>query len=116
MSPPCLEVASLKAPQEIPSQPKPKNRAATAQAPLADASADLSPPGQIKATPLTLLQANLLMAMLAGFWARKGDGHPGPDLIGRGLILLNVIVEWERIRKSCAGKDPAAKEASRKPG
>jgi hypothetical protein len=73
-------------------------------------------PGQIKATTLTLNQANLLVAMRAGFWARKGDGHPGPDLIARGLIQLNLIVEWERIRKSCAGKDPPAKEASRKPG
>ena len=84
--------------------------------PVANAPADLIQPGQIKATTLTLVQANLLVAMHGGFWARKGDGHPGPDLIGRALILLNVIVEWERLRKSCAGKDPPAEEASRKPG
>ncbi len=48
---------------------------------------------------LTLLQANLLVAMLGGFWARQADGHPGPDLMGRGLLILNVLVQWERIRK-----------------
>ena len=86
------------------------------EASFADGPADKSQPGQIKATTLTVLQANLLVAACAGFWARKGDGHPGPDLMGRGLIQLNGIVEWERIRKSCAGKNPPAKEASRKPG
>src|SRR4029079_19247596 len=37
---------------------------------------------------LTLFQANLLVAMLAGFLARKGDGHPGAKLMGEGLMIL----------------------------
>ena len=64
-------------------------------------------------TPLTLFQANLLVAMLGGFWGRKADGHPGPDLLGRGLILLASLVRWERLKaarppSSPAGKDPPA--------
>ena len=54
--------------------------------------------------------------MLGGYWARKDDGHPGPDLMGRGLILLNEIVNWERMKRSRAGNDPPGKELSRKPG
>lgn len=60
---------------------------------------------------LTLFQANLLVAMLGGFWARKSDGHPGPDLLGRGLILLGALVKWEDSRqkphlRKARGKDP----------
>lgn len=62
-------------------------------------------------TPMTLFQANLLVAMLGGFWGRKSDGAPGPDLLGRGLIELATLVWWERLQSkrpstSCAGKDP----------
>jgi hypothetical protein len=64
-----------------------------------------------------LFQANVLVAMLGGFWARKADGHPGPDLLGHGLVILNVLVEWER-RKSRAfeklrpPKKPATSEVN----
>jgi hypothetical protein len=71
-------------------------------------------PSDIKPA-LTLLQANLLVAILGGFWARKADGHPGPDLIARGLLILNVLVKWERIKKM-RPKNPSAKQAARKPG
>src|SRR5450756_1093708 len=47
----------------------------------AGAPAVPSQPNEVPAK-LTLFQANLLVAMLAGFWARKADGHPGPDLMG----------------------------------
>jgi len=73
-----------------------------------------SQPSQVKSA-LTLLQANLLVAVLGGFWARKADGHPGPDLIARGLLILNALVKWERIKK-VRPKNPLAKQAARKPG
>jgi hypothetical protein len=72
-------------------------------------------PSEINST-LTLLQANLLVAGLAGFWARKADGHPGPDLMGRGLLMLNGLVNWERIKKKRARTKAPAKQARRKPG
>ena len=70
-----------------------------------------SPTVQSQTSQMSLLQANLLVAMLAGFWARAADGHPGPDLMGRGLIILNILVEWERRRKERAGKDPPTRGA-----
>jgi hypothetical protein len=54
--------------------------------------------------------------MLAGFLGRKSDGHPGPDLIGHGLILLNFLVEWEKWKKELAPQPRSAKDARRKPG
>lgn len=77
----------------------------------AAASADRPKPAQCA---LTLFQANLLVAMLGGFWARRADGHPGPDLMGRGLMLLRTLVEWERLKKTFLPKDP--KQPRRKPG
>ena len=62
-------------------------------------------PSEKKPT-LTLFQANLLVAMLGGFWARQADGHPGPDLLGRGLVILNILVEWERIKQERARPPP----------
>jgi hypothetical protein len=50
---------------------------------------------------LTLFQANLLVAMLVGFLARKNDGHPGAKVLGEGLIILAALVEDRRM----AGKD-----------
>jgi hypothetical protein len=45
---------------------------------------------------LTVLQANILTAMLAGFWGRKGDGHPGAQILSEGLRLLEAIVWYKR--------------------
>ena len=70
----------------------------------------------IKPSTLTLLQANLLVAVLAGFWARKVDGHPGPDLMGRGLLMLNGLVNWERIKKSAPRKKAPARKGPRQSG
>ncbi|MCX6928631.1 MAG: IS4 family transposase [Verrucomicrobia bacterium] len=69
---------------------------------------------RVKST-LTLFQANLLVAMLGGFWARQADGHPGPDLMGRGLLMLNALARWERIKKRNSTKNVPGKQPSRKP-
>ena len=81
----------------------------------AGAPAAPSQPREVKST-LTLLQANLLVAMLGGFWARKADGHPGPDLMGRGLQMLRVVVDWERLKKECARKRAPTLKRPRKRG
>ena len=60
---------------------------------------------------MSLFQANLLTAMLAGFLGRKGDGHPGPKTMARGLELLAAQVEvflWLR--------PPKGSKRPRKPG
>lgn len=44
----------------------------------------------------TLLQANILVAMLAGFWARASDGHPGAQILAEGLRELQAMV-WYRV-------------------
>jgi hypothetical protein len=50
---------------------------------------------------LTVLQANILVAMLAGFWGRAGDGHPGAQILAEGLRLLEAIVWY---RGQCTGQ------------
>ena len=60
---------------------------------------------------LTLLQANILVAMLAGFWGRAGDGHPGPEILADGLRLLETLVWYQ---KQCA-KPVRAKPKQRTP-
>jgi hypothetical protein len=44
---------------------------------------------------LTVLQANILVAMFAGFWARAGDGHPGAQVLAEGLRVLQVLVWYK---------------------
>jgi hypothetical protein len=48
-----------------------------------------------QSTKLTVLQANILVAMLAGFWGRAGDGHPGAKILTEGLRLLEAIVWYQ---------------------
>jgi hypothetical protein len=51
---------------------------------------------------LSIFQANLLTAMLAGFWGRMSDGHPGPKTLAKGMELLAAQVEvylWLRPQK-----------------
>ena len=50
------------------------------------------------APKLTVLQANILVAMLVGFWGRAGDGHPGPRILAEGLRVLRTLVWYERQR------------------
>jgi len=73
----------------------------------------LSPPAQpwapaptASASRLTLFQANLLVAMLAGFWGRKSEGHPGAKLIGQGLLILGELVNFRRLTGSIPSKPP----------
>lgn len=59
----------------------------------------------------TLLQANILVAMLAGFWGRAGDGHPGAQILADGLRILQALVWY---KKRCAVQ-AQAKRARRAP-
>lgn len=63
---------------------------------------------------MSLWEANCLTAQLAGFWGRKGDAHPGPDVMGRGLLILAELVRYERIKD--AQLPSRARNPSRKPG
>ena len=69
-------------------------------------------PASARARRLTLLQANMLVARLAGFWGRKCDGHPGPDVMGRGLMQLALLVEWEKINGRIPRGRPRGKQRS----
>lgn len=51
-----------------------------------------------------MLQANILVAMLAGFWARAGDGHPGAVILAEGLRMLQALVWY---------KDQCARQAQK---
>jgi hypothetical protein len=57
-----------------------------------------------------LSQANLLVAMFAGYWGRKGDGPPGPDVMGRGLLILNALAEWQKTVNGIHPIKPTAKK------
>ena len=46
-----------------------------------------------------MLQANILVAMLAGFWARASDGHPGALILAEGLRVLEALVWY---KEQCA--------------
>jgi uncharacterized protein DUF4338/transposase-like protein/transposase Tn5 family protein len=50
-----------------------------------------------EAKKLTVLQANILVAMLAGFWGRKGDGHPGAKILAEGLYILHALVWYTEV-------------------
>jgi hypothetical protein len=65
---------------------------------------------------LSLFQANLLVAMLAGFWARKRDGHPGPKLLGEGLMILAELVNYRRLTGRTPTPRPSRSKRPRKPG
>lgn len=47
---------------------------------------------------LTVFQANILTAMLVGFWGRDCDGHPGDQILGEGLEALHLLVWYEASR------------------
>ena len=65
---------------------------------------------------LSLVQANMLVAMLGGFWGRKGDGHPGAELLGRGLELLAALVHYSEISRLVADRPRPPRKRPRKPG
>jgi hypothetical protein len=45
---------------------------------------------------LTVLQANILTAMLGGFWGRRSDGHPGPKVLSEGIRVLQAVVWYKQ--------------------
>ena len=53
---------------------------------------------------LTVLQANILTAMLVGFWGRTSDGHPGAQVLAEGLRALQALVWYDRQRQPKAIK------------
>ena len=65
---------------------------------------------------LSLYEANVLVAKLAGFWGRRSDGHPGPDVLGRGLQLLAAVVEFLKFIQDDAAPPSKPPRRSRKPG
>jgi hypothetical protein len=119
-----LEVYRDKLPRHARSEPNtPSLDAATQeqQDQLAEQSAaeeGLAPPPKPSAHPssLTLFQANILVAMLAGFWARKGDGHPGPKLLAQGLMILAALVIDRQLTKSAAAQPGFGPKRPREPG
>ena len=58
----------------------------------------------------------MLVAMLGGFWGRKGDGHPGAESIGRGLELLAALVHYSEILDLSSQKPRPPPKRPRKPG
>ena len=64
-----------------------------------------------QSTKLTVLQANILVAMLAGFWGRAGDGHPGAEVLAEGLRILQALTWYAG---QCA-KQPARRRPKRSP-
>jgi hypothetical protein len=119
-----LEVYRDKLPRHARSEPNtPSLDAATQeqQDQLAEQSAaeeGLAPPPKPSAHPssLTLFQANILVAMLVGFWARKGDGHPGPKLLAQGLMILAALVIDRQLTKSAAAQPGFRTKRPREPG
>ena len=65
---------------------------------------------------MSLAQANLTVAMLGGFWGRKGDGHPGAESLGRGLELLAAIVHYCQIAGGTPQRPRHPPKRPRKPG
>jgi len=68
-------------------------------------------------SPLSLFQANLLVAMLAGFLGRKSDGHPGTKTLAEGLMILGELVRYRAFTQP-VDKPPLrpTRKRKRKPG
>ena len=54
---------------------------------------------------MTLIQANILVAMMAGFWARPSDGHPGAQILAEGLRELQAMV-WYKVHSAQVASTP----------
>ena len=64
-----------------------------------------------QSTKLTVLQANILVAMLAGFWGRAADGHPGAQVLAEGLRILQALTWYA----GQSAKQTARRRRKRKP-
>src|SRR6266403_602570 len=87
--------------------------------PLTKAGAQLGAPAGSRGkrrgpVGLALWEANRLTAQLAGWWGRKADGHPGPDVLGRGLLILAELLRYEQIKNP--PQPSRARNPTRKPG
>lgn len=122
--PPCAQSSNLPAEHESLAQIEAELRAyQNASDPaLHSPKLNLSSPAGPVSKPtskagLSMWQANCLTAQLAGFWARKADGHPGPDVMGRGLLILAELVRYEGIRNpQPSNPQNGPRVPSRKPG
>jgi len=56
---------------------------------------------------LTVLQANILVAMFAGFLGRKCDGHPGAQTLAQGLQIVQALLWYKRQTESYSQRGPA---------
>jgi len=56
---------------------------------------------------LTVLQANILTAMLGGFWGRRSDGHPGSKVLSEGIRVLQALVWY---KQQCATPAPPSRK------
>jgi hypothetical protein len=61
----------------------------------------------VASAQLTVLQANLLTAMLGGFWGRPSDGHPGPKVLSEGIRVLQAVVWY---KQQCATPAPPSRK------
>jgi hypothetical protein len=85
-------------------------------APAAPQTCPPPTPALPQASPMTLFQANVLVAWLGGFWARPADGHPGPKMLKRGLVLLHQYVQWERLKRTESPQPKPRSRHHRQPG
>lgn len=117
-----LEVYKKKLPQHAQAVVSPPAVEPQLSAPSSDKrEPPVSAPDRPKAqapspSALSLFQANILVAMLAGFWARKSDGHPGPKLMGEGLMILAELVNYRRLTLRKPNTRAYRSKRPRKPG
>ena len=54
--------------------------------------------------PAELFYSPEELAVLVGFWGRKGDGHPGAKLLAEGLQVLQTLVWYKRALDQAASE------------
>lgn len=110
-----LEDYKKKIPQHAQSQ---EAGSAANEPPVKEQEKRAEHPGEAPSKPnaLTLLQANLILAMLAGFWARKSDGHPGAKVLAEGLMILAALVADRKITGNSPARPPPPRKRTREPG
>ena len=102
-----LEVYKKKTPVATPEQSQPV---------VSPDPPSTGPSRSVTGSTMSLAQANLLVAMLGGFWGRKGDGHPGAESLGRGLELLATLVHHCEILRLRPKQSRHRSKRPRKPG
>ena len=70
-------------------------------------------PGELA---LSVCRANMLVAMLGGYWGRKGDGLPGPKMLAQGLMVLAGLVEFRQLSEQSSPRKLPPRKRSPKPG